>query len=93
MVDMEWQNGKLYRATVTSTLGGNCRLKTNERINIKGATPKTAEGNNPNPYFSVIDPGQAQNPIHAELKEIPTKSFYTEDFMTEKGGRYVITVK
>jgi hypothetical protein len=47
----------------------------------------------PNPYFSVNDPGQAQNPTHAELKEIPTKTFYLEDFMTEKGKSYEIWVK
>jgi alpha-L-fucosidase 2 len=89
---MEWQNGKLYKATVTSTLGGNCRLRTGEPVSIKGVTVKAAEGKNPNPFFSVIDPGQPQNLTHAALKEIPAKTFTTVDFMTEKGEKYVITL-
>jgi alpha-L-fucosidase 2 len=91
IVDMEWKDGKLYKATITSTLGGNCRLRTGEQVSLKRITAKTATGANPNPFFTTVDPGQSQNPTRAALKEIPIRTFYTVDFMTEKGGKYVIS--
>jgi alpha-L-fucosidase 2 len=89
LVDLEWNNGKLAKAVITSTLGGNCRLRTSDRITAN-VPVQEATGNNPNPLFSFIDAGQPQNLSGAALKEIPVRTFYTVDFMTEKGKKYEV---
>jgi alpha-L-fucosidase 2 len=92
LVDLEWNNGELSKAFITSTLGGNCRLRTSGRITVN-APVQEATGSNPNPLFTVIDPGQPQNQTGAALKEYPVRTFLTIDFMTEKGKSYEIKMK
>ena len=94
VVDMEWDKGVLSRAKITSTLGGNCRLRTCEKIKVQNVETSIAEGQNPNPLFSYTDPGVPQNMSNAVLKELPAKTYHTVDFMTEKGKTYqIIPVK
>ena len=88
-VDIEWEGGKLTKATITSHLGGNCRLRTTDKVSVN-ATVREASGVNPNPFFETIDPGKPQNMSNATLMELPEKMYYTVDFMTQKGKKYVI---
>jgi alpha-L-fucosidase 2 len=92
-VDIEWENGALTKARITSALGGNCRLRTSSQpVAVKDTQTNEAQGQNPNPLFSFIDPGKPQNLSGAALKMLPAKrSGYTVDFMTGKGKTYVIT--
>ncbi|MDR2361596.1 MAG: glycoside hydrolase family 95 protein [Prevotellaceae bacterium] len=91
-VDIEWKNGQLSKARITSALGGNCRLRASQPVSVKNAQTKEAQGQNPNPLFGFIDPGKPQNLSGAALKAIPEKIFHTVDFMTEKGKTYEISV-
>jgi alpha-L-fucosidase 2 len=92
-LDIEWKNGKLSKAVLHSSLGGNCRLRSSEALKIKGAKVKTAEGQNPNPLFKTVSAGSFQDNSHAEATPLPDKKYYTIDFMTAKGKSYVITPK
>ena len=49
-VDIIWKNGKIAHATVESTLGGNCRVRS--YLPLEGDNLIEAKGDNPNPYFS-----------------------------------------
>jgi alpha-L-fucosidase 2 len=89
-VDIEWKNGQISKARISSALGGNCRLRTSLPVSVKNVSAKEAQGQNPNPLFGVIDPGKPQNLSDAALKEIPAKNYHTVDFMTEKGKTYEI---
>jgi alpha-L-fucosidase 2 len=89
IVDIEWKGGKLYKAILTSTLGGNCRLRTSDRITAN-VPVQEAIGDNPNPLFTVTDAGQFQNLSGAALKDLPEKINYTIDLPTEKGKKYEI---
>ena len=91
IVDIEWDKGMISKAKITSTLGGNCRLRSYDRIMVQNVETTIAEGQNPNPFFSYIDPGTPQNPSNATLIDLPEKTFYTVDFMTEKGKTYEIS--
>lgn len=90
IIDLEWKHNKLIKARITSTLGGNCRLQTNEPISVKGNKVKEATGTNPNPFYSFILPNKPQEFNRVPLKDIPVKTTYTVDFMTKKGGVYEI---
>jgi len=90
-VDMEWKDGMLTKALITSHLGGNCRLRTTGKVSVD--TPALeANGVNPNPFYETIDPGKPQNLSNTALMELPVKRFYTVDFMTEKGKTYEISL-
>lgn len=54
LVSMQWKDGKLTKAILRSTLGGNLRLRMpNKMKTSKGAGLKPAFGNNRNPFFAV----------------------------------------
>ena len=93
IVDMEWKDGKLYSAEITSTLGGNCRLRTYEKIQVQHVEASNAQGKNPNHLFTYINPGEYQNFSKTSLEEFSPKTMYTVDFMTEKGKTYKISLK
>ena len=90
VVDMEWEKGTLTKAKITSTLGGNCRLRTCEKLKVQNVETSIAEGQNPNPLFKYTDPGIPQNLSNATLSDLPEKIYYTVDFMTEKGKTYEV---
>jgi alpha-L-fucosidase 2 len=54
LVNMEWKDGKLVKATLKSTLGGNLRLRAPNAMKLNtGAALKTASGQNANPFYYV----------------------------------------
>ena len=89
-IDMEWQNGKIRQAVITSTLGGNCRIRSSIQGKINKAKAITASGENPNPYYKFIDPGKPLMAASAKNADIQTLSYNTIDFNTEKGQSYLI---
>jgi alpha-L-fucosidase 2 len=91
-VDIEWKNGQLSKARITSALGGNCRLRTFQPVSVKNVQTKEAQGQNPNLLFAFVDPGKPQNLNGAMLKTLPVKNSHTVDFMTEKGKTYEIEI-
>jgi alpha-L-fucosidase 2 len=91
LVDLEWENGKLKKAIVTSSLGGNCRLRTNQLVTVRNVKVKEATGENPNPFFRMINPEKPINETNSKLLEMPSFNFKTIDFETEKGRTYEIT--
>jgi alpha-L-fucosidase 2 len=92
-VDMEWMDGRLSSARITSSLGGNCRLRTAAPVSVRNVETKEAQGANPNPLSGFITPGKPQNLSGATLGELPAASHHTIDFMTEKGKTYVIEIR
>lgn len=89
IVDVEWREGKLVKACITSTLGGNCRLRTNEKIMLTVPSFEV-KGKNPNYFYDTIDPGKPLGIGNLGANEFPVKSCYTVDFMTKKGESYEV---
>ena len=88
IIDMEWASGKLTQATIRSTLGGNCRLRTNTKVEVQNVAAVVASGKNANPLFRFIDPGK---PIIADLEKLGKKNDnhgFVVDFATKRGGVY-----
>lgn len=85
IVDMEWKEGALTHLKITSTLGGNCRIRS-----ITPLKGKTSEGANPNPLLFVPDaPSLVQSAESARSDGSPElKETYTIDVETEKGKTY-----
>jgi alpha-L-fucosidase 2 len=45
-VDIEWKNGQLVRATITSKLGGNCQIRTNKPVTVSNTEVGTSREDN-----------------------------------------------
>ncbi len=90
-VDIAWADGKLTRATIRSTLGGNLRLRTGQKVTVANASVRSVEGANPNPLFAIVDAGRPLIADKAQLPNLAHPSSVTIDFETKPGGVYVIT--
>lgn len=82
-VEIEWDNGELSTAKITSGLGGNCRLRS--YVPLKGKGIKVAKGKNPNTFYET--PAIAQPLISKEAGTAPLKlrKVYEYDVYTRKG--------
>ncbi len=89
-IDMEWENGKLTKAVIYSTIGGNCRIRTNESNIIENTQTNAAKSANPNPLFNFINAGDPLIKDKSKLGEMPNNQEFVIDFATEKGKSYVI---
>jgi alpha-L-fucosidase 2 len=88
-VDIEWNEHKITRLVVHSALGGNCRIRLNQRLT--GKLLKKASGTNPNPFFTVVN--VATPIIKPNDKDLSVKLSQTwlYDLKTEKGKTYTLT--
>lgn len=86
LVSLEWENGKITKAIIKSTLGGNLRLRVpNELKHTNGEILKKASGKNSNPFYQtdqVSAPAIAEN-APVRLPELKTSFLY--DIKTEAG--------
>jgi alpha-L-fucosidase 2 len=89
-VDMEWENGTLKKAIIHSDLGGNCRIRTNQKIEVQNVDYTSAEGQNPNSLFDFIDPGDPMIKDRTKLMELKERETYAIDFQTEPGEDYIV---
>lgn len=84
IVDMDWKNGKVTHLKITSTQGGNCRVRSFTKL--RG---KKAEGVNPNPMMFVPEAtGIVANAAPSKRGELNLKPTYCIDIPTEKGKTY-----
>lgn len=72
IVSMDWQDGHIRKLVISSTLGGNCRIRVPNALKASGGTALTrASGTNPNPFFqSMPVVGNSPTPVY----DIPTKA-------------------
>jgi alpha-L-fucosidase 2 len=91
-VAMQWEEGTLREATLTSRLGGNLRIRSYVKLEGKGLT--SASGENPNPLFhkeAVKAPLISDEAVTAGRSN--TRNVYEYDLLTETGKSYQIRRK
>ena len=82
-VDMQWTNGEIAKATIKSTLGGNCRIRSYSPLKGKGL--KVAKGENPNAFYSVAEIQTPLNHAENKLSAPVLKKIYEYDVATKMG--------
>lgn len=86
-VAMEWDGNQLTEATVTSTIGGNLRLRS--YVPLEGEGLKTASGENPNP---LLQAAAIKAPLVSRELENPQQPLlyrlYEYDVPTRPGQTY-----
>ena len=89
IVDMDWQNGLLKKLVVTSTIGGNCRIRSYQSLAIKAAViVKENTDANPNLFYAVL---QIKTPVVAGTltpADPVLKKVYEYDLPTVAGMAY-----
>jgi alpha-L-fucosidase 2 len=94
ILDLQWKNGKLLKAVIRSTLGGNLRLrvpnavKTDQRNRLLPAT-----GTNTNPYYQVEDIPAAIVSPKAPKEEAALATTIVYDLPTKRGNVYVLVAE
>lgn len=88
VVDMEWKDGAVSRAEVTSRVGGVLRLRSYVPLTGRGLKP--AKGECPNELFA---PAEVAEPLVSEELDDPkmpeVRMVYEYDVKTKAGERYV----
>ncbi|WBL23398.1 glycoside hydrolase family 95 protein [Zunongwangia sp. HRR-M8] len=89
--NLEWKNNKVKTIIIKSNLGGNLRLRTASKLDLKNL--KLAKGENVNPFFRI-------NPIQEPIIKDKSKTtqpdlpkYYEYDIKTEKGKTYTFSAK
>ena len=91
-VDIEWQQGKLKKAVVRSSIGGTLRIRS--YVPLKGKGLRVAKGSCPN---DLLRPAVIKQPLRsAELKDLPLRTLqkvYEYDVETRKGESYKLRIE
>lgn len=82
-VTFQWENGELKDAIITSSLGGNCRIRSYSPL--KGIKLKEAMGTNPNSFYHVPDAKAPLNHAEGTLSSPEIKKVYEYDIQTKRG--------
>ena len=89
-VAMAWKDGRLTQATVTSTLGGNLRIRS--AVPLKGL--KVAKGTNKNPFYDFPSDVKQRVNYPERIQPLPAlQTTYLYDIPTKKGQTIVLTAK
>jgi alpha-L-fucosidase 2 len=94
IIEIEWKNGRLIKAVIKSTLGGNLRLLMPVTMKLSnGAALKKAVGENTNAFYQLE---KMPDPVVSDkakitLPELKTSFLY--DISTQPGKIYILIAK
>jgi alpha-L-fucosidase 2 len=89
-VAINWKEGKLSKATVTSVLGGPCRISAPQPIKVVEVTSKKANGGNVNKLHTTYGLPPYKKNEQAKLTELNAAERFTIEFVSEKGRKYTV---
>lgn len=91
IVNMEWEDAKLVKAVIRSTLGGNLRLRVPNAMKVNtGGALKKASGQNANPFFFVEDTPDPVISDKANIAPLQLKETIVYDLPTQPGKTYTL---
>lgn len=94
IVSMDWKDGKLTRAVIKSTLGGNLRLRSPNALKINaGGSLKKATGKNTNAFFFVEEITTPVVSEKANIAPLQLKETVVYDLPTVAGKTYTLIVQ
>ncbi|WP_273212422.1 glycoside hydrolase family 95 protein [Runella zeae] len=90
IIDLEWEKGLLKTAKITSTLGGNCRIRTSSKAIVSAPATVVNKTSNPNSLFNFINPGKPLIVNASSQAPILAVEGIVQEFKTEAGKNYTI---
>jgi alpha-L-fucosidase 2 len=92
IVEMQWQDRRVVKLVIKSTLGGNLRIRLPNSVSTANGKLTAASGTNPNPFYYIEKtPPPVINTTAPLAFTSPTLLMF--DLSTEAGERYVFTQK
>ncbi|WP_449387635.1 glycoside hydrolase family 95 protein [Chryseobacterium lineare] len=93
-ISIVWENNKAKQITIKSNLGGNCRVRIPNEMELSGKIKlKKAEGRNPNPFFDTPEIKKPLISSEVKLNPVEIKESVMYDFPTEAGKTYILKMK
>jgi alpha-L-fucosidase 2 len=93
IVNIEWKNGKASKVKIESLLGGNCRVRSYDKLTAAGDFKlEEATGENPNLFYVVPDIRKPLISPEAKVEPVELKKSYLYDFKTEAGKEYTLVL-
>ena len=93
-VNLVWENSQIKKINIKSNLGGNCRIRVPNEVELLGKLKlKNAQGDNPNPFFEIPKIKKPIISAEAKLNELALKPTFLYDFDTEAGKTYTLIIK
>jgi alpha-L-fucosidase 2 len=93
-VSLVWEDSQIKKINIKSNLGGNCRIRVPNEVEIFGKLKlKNAKGDNPNPFFEIPKIKKPIISAEAKLNELALKPTFLYDFDTEAGKTYTLIIK
>jgi len=93
-ISIVWENNKAKEITIKSNLGGNCRVRIPNKMELSGKTKlKKAEGKNPNHFFETPEIKKPIISSEAKLNLVEIKESVMYDFPTEAGKTYILKME
>jgi alpha-L-fucosidase 2 len=89
-VAISWKEGKLSKATITSVLGGPCRISAPQPVKVVEVTAKKSTGPNANKLNTTYGVLPYEKSEQAKLTDLNVPERYSVEFMTEKGKVYTV---
>jgi len=94
IIVMEWKDGKVIKAIIKSTLGGNLRLRVPNEMKLNnGNELKKAKGENKNPFYKVEEIARPVISPKAIIRPPEFTDTMLYDISTEKGKIYTLISK
>jgi alpha-L-fucosidase 2 len=92
IVEMQWQDRRVVKLVIKSTLGGNLRIRLPNSVSTANGKLTAASGTNPNPFYYVE---KTPAPVINSTAQLAFTSppLLMFDLTTEAGKRYVFTQK
>jgi len=89
IVSIEWKDGKVIKAVIRSTLGGNLRLRVPNAMKLSaGGVLKIATGKNSNSFFQVEETPAPVVSSKATITATALKETMLYDIATQAGKTY-----
>lgn len=93
-VNIKWENNMAKEVVIKSRLGGNCRIRIPNEMQLSGNTKlKEAEGKNPNPFFEIPEIKEPLISDRTQHNIFKMKKYLLYDFPTEPGKTYLLKIK
>ena len=93
IVSMQWENSKVVKLVIKSTIGGNLRLRVPNPMTSPAGSLKKATGKNMNPFYQTEEiPVPIVSP-KASIELPRLKETFVYDIFTQPGKIYVLLAK
>ena len=93
IVSLEWKDGKVVKAIIKSTLGGNLRLRVPNEMKLSSGALKIATGKNTNSFYQVEETPAAIISDKASFAPLKLKETIVYDLPTQFGKTYTFVAE